>query len=308
MTMAATTTEVAYTRVEDSYSFRADNTIDPALRERIAISLGYDPQDMSKIPEGANIGEGCGNPLLIASLSEGEEVVDLGSGGGFDVFLASKKVGSSGKVIGIDMTQKMIDLAQRNAKAMNATNVEFIHCKINDIPLETNSVDCVLSNCVLNLVPEKDKRSVIEEVHRILRPLGRLAINDFLALKPLPADMKNDPDLLAGCVGGAIEVGEMEQYLVEIGFDDVLLVDTKKDLNLYKDDETSKSVTPCCAGSSSCGPTVSKSGRKELDYDLNEWISSFQIFGHKSCGKNKGPKQTCRMSERQSACCDGVAC
>ncbi|KIK68791.1 hypothetical protein GYMLUDRAFT_36283 [Collybiopsis luxurians FD-317 M1] len=306
--MAAMSAQVAYMRVEDSYSFRADNMIDPALRERIAVSLGYDPQDTSKIPEEANIGEGCGNPLLIASLSEGEKVVDLGCGGGLDVFLASKKVGGSGKVIGVDMNPKMIDLAKRNAETMNATNVEFIHSKINDIPLETNSVDCVLSNCVLNLVPEEDKRSVIQEIHRILRPCGRLAVSDFLALKPLPADMKNDPDLLAGCVGGAIEVGEMEKYLVEIGFDDVLLVDTQKDLNLYKDGETSSSVTPCCVGSSSCGPAVSKSGRKELDYDLNEWISSFQIFGHKSCGKNKGPKQTCRMSGRQSACCGGGVC
>jgi len=115
----------------------------------------------------------------------------------------------------------MITLAKRNAEIMGASNVEFIHSNINSIPVETNSVDCVISNCVLNLVPEEDKRSVIQEIHRILRPCGRLAISDFLSLKPLPAEMKNDSDLLAGCVGGAIEVGEMEKYLVEIGFDGI---------------------------------------------------------------------------------------
>lgn len=113
----------------------------------------------------------------------------------------------------------MIELAKRNADTMNATNVEFIHCKINDTPLENNSVDCVISNCVFNLVPEEDKRSAIEEIHRILRPCGRFAVSDFLALKPLPNGMKNDPDLLAGCVGGAVEVAEMKKHLFEVGFD-----------------------------------------------------------------------------------------
>lgn len=112
----------------------------------------------------------------------------------------------------------MIDLAKRNAKNIKASNFDFIHCKINEIPIDTNSVDCVISNCVLNLVPEQDKRSVIQEIHRILRPYGRLAFSDFLALKPLPVDMKTNLDLRAGCVGGAIEVNEMEKSLVEIGF------------------------------------------------------------------------------------------
>lgn len=113
----------------------------------------------------------------------------------------------------------MISLARKNAEKMGVQNVEFIHSKINATPITGDSIDCVMSNCVLNLVPEEDKLSVIKEIHRMLRPCGRLAISDFLAIKPLPAHMKNDPDLISGCVGGAIEVGVMERLLVEIGFD-----------------------------------------------------------------------------------------
>ncbi|KAF2724788.1 NAD(P)-binding protein [Polychaeton citri CBS 116435] len=263
-----------YTLVEDSYAYRADNTIDRGLRERIAVALGYNEEDFSLIPDQANIGEGCGNPLSIASLAEGETILDLGSGGGFDALLASKKVGSNGKVIGVDMTQKMIDLARRNAEKMGATNTEFINSRIDKIPVGSGTVDCVISNCVLNLVPEEDKQQVMHEIYRVLKPGGRVAISDFLALKPLPQWMKDDPDLKAGCVGGAVEMKLMQGWLLELGFEDILLVDTKKDLSLYKDFESSSAdMTPCCAGSTArAGPNISETGRKKIDYDLNEWI------------------------------------
>ncbi len=224
-------------------------------------------------------------------------MVDLGSGGGFDCFLAAKKVGQTGKVIGIDMTevksqsammslessqltpatQKMVDLARKNATRANATNVEFIHSRINSLPIEDGSVDCVISNCVLNLVPEKDKASVFADVYRVLKPGGRIAISDFLAYKPLPQDIIDDPALQVGCVSGAVTVPRMQDLIRSAGFADALLVDTNKNLNLYKDTgDTATSVTPCCSGETSCGPmrALEPSGRKPLDYDLNEWIGT----------------------------------
>ena len=179
----------------------------------------------------------------------------------------------------------MINLGRKNAAKMNATNVSFIHSRINKLPLETNSVDCIISNCVLNLVPLAEKPSVFTEIARVLKPGGRLAVSDFLAYKPLPEEMRNDPTLLVGCVAGAVTVPEMHAFLVEAGFKDMLLVDTHKDLGLYKEDnETSSSVTPCCSsggpsggpsggGDSACGPMQPRPrGRKPLNYDLNQWI------------------------------------
>ncbi|KEY74522.1 hypothetical protein S7711_08506 [Stachybotrys chartarum IBT 7711] len=331
-------TQVAPDDVEEAYSYRAQNSINEALGRKIAAALGYNPADFNTAGE-ANIGEGCGNPLLIANLKKGDYVVDLGSGGGFDCFLASKQVGSTGKVVGLDMTkvlhyicavlsicsmqlitcllgQDMIELAQKNCSKLGFSNVEFIHSNILKLPLADNSVDCVMSNCVLNLVPDDEKLTVIHEIHRILKPCGRLAVSDFLALVPLPPMVKDDPALRSGCVSGALGVTQMKQILYDVGFDapDVLLVDTKKDLSLYKDGEQAKSVTPCCAGGASCGVSLTSSGRKELDYDLNEYISAYQIYGHKWCGQSEQAQpQVCsvldqdmQLSQRNSgACCTG---
>ncbi|KAH8745173.1 putative UbiE/COQ5 family methyltransferase [Hyaloscypha sp. PMI_1271] len=232
MAPSAVTADNVYTNVKEAYGYRSENAINEALSKKISVSLGYKPEDIAYAPQDANIGEGCGNPLLIANLKEGDFVVDLGSGGGFDCFLAGKQVGPTGKVIGFDMTENMIDLAQKNAKKLGATN--------------------------------QDKLSVIKEIHRILKPCGRLA------------EIKDDPALHSGCVSGSVELNQMKDFLFDIGFDDVLLVDTKKDLGLYKDGETAKSVTPCCASGLGCGPAITVSGRKELDYDLNEWILVWQ--------------------------------
>lgn len=174
--------------------------------------------------------------------------------------------------------QQMVKLARKNAAKMNATNVSFIHSRINVLPLETNSVDCVISNCVLNLIPLAEKPSVFTEIARILKPGGRLAVSDFLAYKQLPQEIKDDPTLLVGCVAGAVTVPEMQAFLTAAGFQDTLLVDTHKDMGLYKDSETSVSVTPCCSsgGDTACGPMQPRpAGRKPLDYDLNEWIGKF---------------------------------
>ena len=168
----------------------------------------------------------------------------------------------------------MITLARKNATRMNATNVSFIHSRINQLPLEANSIDCIISNCVLNLVPLAEKASVFTEMARVLKPGGRLAVSDFLAYKPLPQEIKDDPALLVGCVAGAVTVPEIQSFLNEAGFEDTLLVDTHKDLGIYKDGELSVSVTPCCSsGDTACGPMQPRpAGRKPLNYDLNEWI------------------------------------
>lgn len=172
----------------------------------------------------------------------------------------------------------MINLARKNALKAKTTNVEFIHSRIHSLPIKDGSVDCVISNCVLNLVPEEEKPSVFNEIYRVLKPGGRIAVSDLLAYKPLPQDIIDDPALQVGCVSGAVTVPIMQELLKSAGFADVLLVDTKKDLNLYKDTETAISVTPCCSGETSCGPmrAIEPSGRKPLDYDLNEWIGTIR--------------------------------
>lgn len=168
----------------------------------------------------------------------------------------------------------MINLGRKNAIKMNARNVSFIHSRINVLPLEANSVDCVISNCVLNLVPLAEKPSVFTEIARVLKPGGRLAVSDLLAYKPLPQEIKDDATMLVGCVAGAVTVPEMQAFLAGAGFEDALLVDTHKDMGLYKDNETSASVTPCCSsGDMASGPMQPRpAGRKPLDYDLNQWI------------------------------------
>ena len=170
----------------------------------------------------------------------------------------------------------MVNLARKNALKVKTTNVEFIHSRINSIPIEDGSVDCIISNCVLNLVPEEEKPLVFNEIYRMLKPGGRIAVSDFLAYKPLPQEIIDDPALQVGCVSGAVTAPRMQELLKSAGFADVLLVDTNKNLNLYKDTETAISVTPCCSGETSCGPmrAIEPSGRKPLDYDLNEWIGT----------------------------------
>lgn len=170
----------------------------------------------------------------------------------------------------------MVNLARKNALKVKATNVEFMHSRINSLPIEDGSVDCIISNCVLNLVPEEEKPSVFDEIYRVLKPGGRIAVSDILAYKSLPQDIIDDPALQVGCVSGAVTVPRMQELLKSAGFADILLVDTNKNLNLYKDTETAISVTPCCSGETSgrIMHTIEPSGRKPLDYDLNEWIGT----------------------------------
>ncbi len=185
----------------------------------ISKRIGYGDEEIRSVPEGSNLGLGCGNPLAMASLNEGETVLDLGSGAGFDCFLAAKKVGKEGKVIGVDMTPDMIDRARENARKGNYTNVEFRLAEIENIPAADNSVDIVISNCVINLAPDKSR--VFKEAFRVLKPGGRLMISDIVLLKELPGSIRDSIDAYIGCVAGAMMKDDYLETIKNAGFNEV---------------------------------------------------------------------------------------
>jgi arsenite methyltransferase len=193
--------------------------------QSLSALMGYSKQDLAGVPEGANMGLGCGNPVALASLRPGETVVDLGSGGGFDCFLAAKQVGQTGQVIGIDMTPDMLSKARDNAEKIQAENVEFRLGEIEHLPVADNSTDIIMSNCVINLSP--DKQEVYRDAFRILKPGGRLAISDIVALAPLPEDIQQNLALVSACVGGAATIDDTRDMLTQVGFENIKI--TPKD-------------------------------------------------------------------------------
>ncbi len=192
---------------------------DLAINTLISTRLGYTQSELESIPSGADMGLGCGNPKAIAALQQGEVVVDLGSGGGFDCFLAAAEVGGSGRVIGVDMTPDMISKARRNADKGGYANVEFRLGEIEFLPIADASADVIISNCVINLSP--DKSQVFRDAFRILKPGGRLAISDVVATVELPQEMRNDADLVAGCMGNASLIDDLEDMMRDAGFSDI---------------------------------------------------------------------------------------
>jgi arsenite methyltransferase len=193
------------------------------LAQDISRNIGYTEAELKAVPEGANLGLGCGNPVALASLKEGETVLDLGSGAGFDCFLAARKVGDSGRVIGIDMTPEMLEKARGNAVKGNYSNVEFRLGEIENLPAADHSVDAVISNCVINLSPEKKK--VFAEAYRVLKPGGRLMVSDIVLLKELPEVVKNSIEAYVGCVSGAALKDEYLRAIKAAGFQDVRIID-----------------------------------------------------------------------------------
>jgi SAM-dependent methyltransferase len=181
--------------------------------------LGYSDTDLAAVPEGADLGLGCGNPNAIAAIAAGETVLDLGSGGGFDCFLAARAVGPTGRVIGVDMTPEMISRARDNARKVSASNVEFRLGEIEHLPVADQTVDAIMSNCVINLSPEKE--AVFGEAHRVLKPGGRLAISDVVAIAPIPPELQTQAAALAGCIAGAAPLEDVKAMLAKVGFVDI---------------------------------------------------------------------------------------
>lgn len=192
---------------------------DPATVEDLALKVGYSQQELQNMPEGANMGLGCGNPQAIAALKPGEVVVDLGSGGGFDCFLAARQVGETGRVIGVDMTPEMVEKARRNAQTIQCANVAFRLGEIEHLPVADNEADVLISNCVVNL--STDKAQVFREAFRVLKPGGRIALADIVALADIPEDIRKDVLLHAECVAGAERVEKLESMMRDAGFHDV---------------------------------------------------------------------------------------
>ena len=191
----------------------------PASPDDKARRMGYSEAELAMVPDGANLGLGCGNPQAIAALRPGETVVDLGSGAGFDCFLAAQQVGAAGQVIGVDMTHEMLMKARANAAAIGAANTEFRLGELEHLPVADNTADVVISNCVINLVP--DKEQVFREVRRVLKPGGRLAVSDIVNTAPLPDELRADPALLCGCVAGAASAERINAWLKGAGLVDV---------------------------------------------------------------------------------------
>jgi len=259
----------------------------------VAEAFGYTPEELASIPAEANMGLSCGNPTAFASLRPGEVVVDLGCGGGLDVLLAAARVGPGGKAVGIDMTAEMIDRARRNAGRQGVGNVEFHLATIDRLPLADASADCVISNCVINLAP--DKQAVFREVFRVLKPGGRLAVSDIALKKPLPDELARDMMAYVGCIGGAVLIEDYERDLRDAGFVAVQVTDTGADLNAYAkvENQAGCCAPPMSSGSSlplsgCCAPAEGGSavhdGLAELlrRHNVNDYAASVRVFALKA--------------------------
>lgn len=213
---------------------------DEAIQMLVSTRMGYSEEDLSTVPEGADMGLGCGNPRAIAGIQKGETVLDLGSGGGFDCFLAAAETGETGKVIGIDMTPTMISKARENADKGQYTHVEFRLGEIENLPVGDSTIDVIISNCVINLSP--DKVRVFSESFRALKTGGRLAISDVVASTELPESIRNDLHLYSGCMAGAIQITELQVILEEAGFVDICITPKDESKEFIKDWAPDKGV------------------------------------------------------------------
>ncbi|HEV3006381.1 MAG TPA: arsenite methyltransferase [Pirellulales bacterium] len=246
---------------------------------KVAEAFGYSASELAAVPAEANLGLSCGNPTALASLRPGETVVDLGCGGGFDVLLAAGKVGPAGRAIGIDMTPDMLVLARRNALRAGAANVEFHQAKIDSLPLAASSVDCVISNCVINLAA--DKAAVFREIARVLKPGGRLAASDIALKQPLPDELLHDLSAYVGCIAGAISIEAYRDGLREAGLTHVDVVDTGADLNAYG---LVEGQAGCCSPGTSgdCSPGLHQQLAAVLRrFNPNEYAASVRVFALK---------------------------
>jgi arsenite methyltransferase len=280
--------------VKTKYGAVAESTLssDHAGVKAVAEAFGYSADELTSIPAEANMGLSCGNPTATAHLRPGEVVVDLGSGGGLDVFLAAQKVGPTGRAIGIDMTPAMIQRARANAAATGYTNVEFLLAGIDRLPLDDASADCVISNCVLNLAP--DKPAVFREIFRVLKPGGRLAVSDIALKSELPELIAKSLAAYVGCIAGAISIDDYRTGLRNAGFESVEIVDSGADLNAYAKVE---GQAGCCSPGmdgddtqSCCSPATSHTLHQDLtamlsSYDVNSAAASVKVYALKPATK-----------------------
>ncbi len=238
------------------------------VTEVISKKIGYTEEELKTAPEGANLGLGCGNPLAHASLKEGDVVLDLGSGAGFDCFLAASRVGKDGRVIGVDMTPEMIDKARQNARKGNYDNVEFRLGEIENLPVADNEVDMVISNCVINLSPDKPR--VFKEAFRALKPGGRLMVSDMVLLRELPEEIKNSVAAYVGCLAGAVMKDRYLEAVREAGFlKTEILEESTFPLELMANDPTAKAIAE--------NLNFSKAKAKELAQS----VASIKVSGFK---------------------------
>ncbi len=247
-----------------------DNTSD--MSEEISRRIGYSEEEIGSVPEGANLGLGCGNPIALASLKKGQIVLDLGSGGGFDCFLAANRVGEKGKVIGVDMTPEMIDKARKNARKGKYSNVEFRLGEIENLPVADGAVDVVVSNCVINLSP--NKKRVFEEAFRVLKSGGRLMISDIVLLKDLPEIVKENVQAYVGCIAGAEMKDKYLQLVKDAGFQEAKIVEeTPFAVEEMLNDPTAKAIIK-----------ASKLSDEKIK-ELGNFIASVKVYGVKPLGK-----------------------
>ncbi len=303
--------------VKAKYGAVAESTLstDHEGVRAVAEAFGYSAEELTSIPAAANMGLSCGNPTATAHLRPGEVVVDLGSGGGLDVFLAAQQVGPTGRAIGIDMTPEMIERARANAVKGGYTNVEFHLATIDRLPLADASADCVISNCVLNLAP--DKPAVFREIFRVLKPGGRLAVSDIALKGELPEAIAKSLAAYVGCIAGAIRVEDYRSGLLAAGFEFVEIVDSKADLNAYAKVE---GQSGCCSpgmesGSySCCSPAVREDDicctpaetlHNQLaallaKYDVNAAAASVKVYAVKPAAKSCCGPDCCAPSKVES--------
>jgi arsenite methyltransferase len=305
-------TEQVLETVRSKYAAVADSelsTKDAGVKS-VAEAFGYSAEELTSIPAEANMGLSCGNPTAIASIRPGEVVVDLGSGGGLDVFLASRFVGPTGKAIGIDMTPEMIERARTNAQNGGYQNVEFHLATIDRLPLADASVDCVISNCVINLAP--DKPAVFREIARVLKPGGRLAVSDIALKAELPAKVAESMAAYVGCIAGAIKIDEYHEGLLAAGFEHVEIADSGADLNAYaKVENQAGCCSPsmdtanglavladaCCSTGAGTPASLHEDLTKLLsEYDVNAAAASVKVYAVKP------------VQADQAACCGPTCC
>ncbi|KAH7920771.1 NAD(P)-binding protein [Leucogyrophana mollusca] len=307
------------------YSAKAKDGADPTYADTVARAFGYTPEQLQSIPVESHLGLSCGNPVAAASIKQGETVLDLGSGGGIDIFLAAANVGPTGQAIGLDISADMIALARRNAarKGLKPPHVAFVQAPLTEpLPIASGTVDCVLSNCVINLLPTTGKAALLKEVWRVLRPGGRVVLDDIVARKELPESLRLDLASYIGCISGALQLDEYKALITDAGFSDALFVDTQGDLNIYTQNGaagccapnitssssgccppalTATTTSGCCppapaakATSGCCAPkstTPAPSNTAAAIGNVNEWAASYQIYAMKALtgGENDAP-------------------